>query len=713
MLRIASSLLAAASLTSAASGAGVLDGIYQIPSTTPSAGSNSYRHLRFDSVAALDGDQRTVLARLAAESTASMAFARSVFELGAFSESYAQLTFEDDRFVMGSIPSNTPVSGVTLEGIAIEGVSFSGKAAGDNTLIVHYPATEAAGGSGNLCRVGGNPSPITTGCFSPTGTATLILPNPNPTPGLLDTDSGMAVYYDYSYDLLLHNSNALSLAKLQGDRKAPYQTTLQKYINFYGSPDYDNEWIRAGFEGRATPGFANDMQQATDSDFSKLDLEGRHAALKWGMVVLKVWIFVVESIEEAVSKCDGTMSASETSIDGWDRAVAAYTGSGPIASAPTNPDEGYFLYSLVETDCRDFGTCSTFSTVGTSMAPLNRDIFEAFSSGRDALMSGDCLAAGQHSKSISRKMTIPLVQGILRNAHALDLQEIQDGWVRGQVAAYASAILPLIHECSSGTAYTLLEDLIRRDIAGTSFEVVKDSLERTYTCLGITCEDVGGLLTVNKNGYEPGAGPCGKNSSGGGNGVTVSPAVSGVLSGPRFPNGTPVRDDGLDGQVINYKDGAYVVRWDDGTIEEFDSHYSEDMQKLGKLSDLSSSGNNNGMGASTSTSTGSPPWDPAYPNPGPSTGSSSNNKVADSKAIFQQEYQEQLIFGISIGAVVAAALAAVAYFLVDRKRSKRYETDTHGVDQEIARMQNATKDDGDDPVDETHILEMTSDAQIV
>jgi hypothetical protein len=66
------------------------------------------------------------------------------------------------------------------------------------------------------------------------------------------------------------------------------------------------------------------------------------------------------------------------------------------------------------------------------------------------------------------------------------------------------------------------------------------------------------------------------------------PISSKSLSGPKFPNGTPVSDweDGewVDGEVINFQDGNYMVQWEDETeIEYYDSHNAEDMQELGNM----------------------------------------------------------------------------------------------------------------------------------
>jgi len=72
-----------------------------------------------------------------------------------------------------------------------------------------------------------------------------------------------------------------------------------------------------------------------------------------------------------------------------------------------------------------------------------------------------------------------------------------------------AAILPLVNECSAPNAQILYNDL--RPGKGTtgSYEVIKAALERSYDCLGVFCEDVGGLMNLRGNGYLDGAEACG------------------------------------------------------------------------------------------------------------------------------------------------------------------------------------------------------------
>mmetsp|Transcript_35649 Transcript_35649/g.40944 ORF Transcript_35649/g.40944 Transcript_35649/m.40944 type:complete len:551 (+) Transcript_35649:60-1712(+) len=65
-------------------------------------------------------------------------------------------------------------------------------------------------------------------------------------------------------------------------------------------------------------------------------------------------------------------------------------------------------------------------------------------------------------------------------------------------------------------------------------------------------------------------------------------------SGPQFPNKTPVRDfeDGewVDGEVVLFKDGNYIVQWnDEEDAEYYASSNAEDMQTLKKMVDNATS----------------------------------------------------------------------------------------------------------------------------
>lgn len=269
---------------------------------------------------------------------------------------------------------------------------------------------------------------------------------------------------------------------------------MNRFKSYYSDPFFDREWIRSAFAGTSTPGESGKM------DFQKFGFEGRAAAIRLGIVVFRVWMFVVNSVEDAVSNC----ATGVPSADRWDQAVAAYSGSELIEFG----ESGYFLFTLAETECLNFGTC----TQGTNPAPINQEIFQNFRQGKANLLQGNCDNARDNAQSITKLMTVPLIQGILRLTHDLDWKSNSQESTQGQVAAYAAAILPILDSCNKGNAFIIYDDLAPGNAVTSSFEVVKAALERSYDCLGVTCEDIGGLLNLKRDGYEIGAEPCGKST---------------------------------------------------------------------------------------------------------------------------------------------------------------------------------------------------------
>ncbi len=181
------------------------------------------------------------------------------------------------------------------------------------------------------------------------------------------------------------------------------------------------------------------------------------------------------------------------------QAVAIYTGSEPRESGAG----GYFIHTLVTSECVKFGTCKK----GDS-APVNTLVFKALNDGKNNLIEGYCAEASARASEIKLLMTIPIIQGLIRAAYALDVQNDFQETTQGMGAAFAAAILPLVSECNEGNAVVIYNDLKPGSSLKGSYEVVKASLERSYECLGINCEHVGGLVNLRGDGYLLGAEAC-------------------------------------------------------------------------------------------------------------------------------------------------------------------------------------------------------------
>lgn len=128
------------------------------------------------------------------------------------------------------------------------------------------------------------------------------------------------------------------------------------------------------------------------------------------------------------------------------------------------------------------------------MSKVNTEVLEQFRLGQAKLLQGKCVEAVPIKRRIVQLMTVPLVQGALRYAYKVD-QLSGGSKEKGEGAAFSAAILPLIASCDVDAA-TLISDNMRIDASthmSAGFTAVKQAFESTYTCLGITCQDVGGL----------------------------------------------------------------------------------------------------------------------------------------------------------------------------------------------------------------------------
>jgi hypothetical protein len=221
-------------------------------------------------------------------------------------------------------------------------------------------------------------------------------------------------------------------------------------------------------------------------------------SIRWGTVVLHLWGNVAASVEKASRMCN--LGSSEEARRIWDEAFSLYAGS----KADETDFGGYFLFNLAQIQCKKYGTCKK-----GYMASVNLEITENFLLGKNRLLEGKCDAVIANAKRIRTLMIVPLLQGTMKAAYELDLEDDVRQRIQGEASAFVTSIVPIVASCSRASANTIYNDLAPGKAPGASYEVIKFALERTYDCLGITCADVGGLVNLRGDGYLPRAEPCG------------------------------------------------------------------------------------------------------------------------------------------------------------------------------------------------------------
>merc|ERR1740133_609722 len=289
----------------------------------------------------------------------------------------------------------------------------------------------------------------------------------------------------------------------------PYRH-YKMFYDYYGDFDYADKWVSAALGG-------TDMTFSSGkfgpNAFSTMHNDARVEAAKKGSAYMHVWMYAVREFEDAIDDCTSCTSdcnahsTNSGSVHAWDEGVAFYTGS-LEGTAQGGNSAGVMVYRLAEKRCGNFGTCT-----GTGgMSQVNDELFKAgglFTQGRDLLHAGSCSSVKAVVNKIVSIMTVPLVQGTLRYAWKVGKTGAADNKASDQNAknaaegsTFAAAVLPLVHACDAAAAKTVSDhmkfgaavyDKTTGDyVSGTKPDTakVKAALEKTYTCLGITCAHV-------------------------------------------------------------------------------------------------------------------------------------------------------------------------------------------------------------------------------
>jgi hypothetical protein len=217
-------------------------------------------------------------------------------------------------------------------------------------------------------------------------------------------------------------------------------------------------------------------------------------------------MYAIGEMEDAVfdctQKCRPSLDAcnDDQKAASLDEAVAFYVGN--LAADPQG--FGNLFYSLPEKECGRMGTC-TEGIKGHSK--VNEEIFKQLNLMQHNLIALQCEAAKENMEVIVRKMDVALIQGAIRHAWIVENDASAGDKQKAEGAIFAAAVLPKVDACNPRAA-----DVIYRAarIGGLpDYASVKKAFESVYSCMGITCEDVGGVVDeATRIKFAVGAEPC-------------------------------------------------------------------------------------------------------------------------------------------------------------------------------------------------------------
>jgi hypothetical protein len=306
----------------------------------------------------------------------------------------------------------------------------------------------------------------------------------------------------------------------------PY-TDFSMYYNYYGDFDYANKFVLAAIEGQPT-NFANNQG---DMDFSGTADELRKECIKKGTAYMNAYMYAIREFEDAIDDCkagcvNGFLGTgancndiSMDSVHAWDEGVAFYTGSREGAAVGGSTG-GKLSYRLAEKRCANFKTCGENHNSTSGMSYVNTELSRQIAIGAHKVLLGDCEAVRPVVQKMVAIMAIPLIQGTLRYAYKVDVENAGDK-AKGEGAVFAASIVPRVYSCSTADGQTIMDNM-KVGASSTSFAAVKAAFENNYACMGITCEEVGGLWFDAESRYYSGAEPCSSSSASGSTVVHVS-----------------------------------------------------------------------------------------------------------------------------------------------------------------------------------------------
>merc|ERR1719482_1676235 len=303
----------------------------------------------------------------------------------------------------------------------------------------------------------------------------------------------------------------------------PYKH-YEMFYDYYGDFDYADKWVSAALAG-------TDMTFSSGkygpNAFSGMHSSARVEAVKKGTAYMNVWMYAIREFEDAIDDCTSCTSncnlhsTNYNAVHAWDEGVAFYAGARE-GTAHGGNSGGVMVYRLAEKRCANFGTCGPAGDATSGISMVNNELFKAgtglFPHGRDLLQQGECAKARPVVERIVSLMTVPLVGRALARARVeghVTSDQIAKNAAEG--STFAAALLPMVHHCNPASA-TVVADNMKFGLAfsttdGTlptvptagvgqqlpSFPAVKEALEKTYACLGITCDMVGALTAATGN----------------------------------------------------------------------------------------------------------------------------------------------------------------------------------------------------------------------
>jgi len=314
----------------------------------------------------------------------------------------------------------------------------------------------------------------------------------------------------YSYDMKENNDNAITLAGFSKDAKekmylcdtCPFPD-YEIFFKYYGQYDYGHQYIMASLDKSETD-FTNG-----NADFSSYDYDGRTQIIKKAAAYMNTLMYSIREMEKALDICSKEVVDNSDSVHSWDKAVTYYTGS---KEGEDGSGSGKMSYALADKRCTNFRTCGG-ENVGSfdfdfGPSRANTEIFQQFKQGQENIVNGDCAAAKINKEKITRLYQVPNIQGTLRYSYIQYTEQFGDKQ-EAEGTVFMASVIPYVHKCNETDAKIIYDaTAVGGNTEKIDFPAIKAAFERNYECMGLTCEEVGGIYKKVEEEYYADTKPC-------------------------------------------------------------------------------------------------------------------------------------------------------------------------------------------------------------
>jgi hypothetical protein len=216
------------------------------------------------------------------------------------------------------------------------------------------------------------------------------------------------------------------------------------------------------------------------------------------VLISMVWMSVAHELHEVLRFCKDEYNSTK-SLAALDRAVALWIGGAE--------NDGGMLYRLTEVAGSGFRRLDPDGDKEEKQW-VNRELIEGWNDVQRSLLESQGTCSGDDPfiatlrddiyRSINQ-MTIPLVQNLILSVVDKDNRRAESSSTRNSVDTYYSVVMPQVMACDLNLARELYSIHSTHTINETDKKAWIDTLETTYSCLRLSCRDVGTVLDDYQN----------------------------------------------------------------------------------------------------------------------------------------------------------------------------------------------------------------------